>query len=166
MSFNKYTIRDPEKRFWSKVNKNGSIPQHCPELGNCWEWTGVKFHSSGYGQFSYKLKTVSSHRYSWYLAYGEIPEGLFVLHKCDNKICCNPNHLFLGTQKDNSDDKVSKQRHTKGNNHGMSKLTENQVFEIRRLWNTGKYYQREIGEMFDVSQTAISNILLRKTWKG
>ena len=76
------------KRFWEKVNKQGSIQAHCPELGNCWEWTGAK-DEIGYGMmFTIKgVKSRRAHRISWAINVGPIPENLLVLHKCDNPPC-------------------------------------------------------------------------------
>lgn len=96
------------KLFWSRVNKKGPIPKHCPELGRGWEWLAGSTND-GYGLFGSKPK-VSSHRYSWELANGQIPDGLFVLHKCDNPRCVNPSHLFLGTHGDNMNDLKEKNR--------------------------------------------------------
>jgi hypothetical protein len=89
-------------RFWNKVN--------IPSLSDCWEWQGSK-NKHGYGHFKYKRKTHRAHRISWTLIKGEIPEGMCVLHRCDNRLCVNPFHLFLGTNQDNMDDKMKKNRH-------------------------------------------------------
>jgi len=89
-------------RFWSKVS--------CAENG-CWEWQWSVFKQTGYGQFALDSKTpVNAHRMSWELVNGTIPTGLHVLHKCDNRKCVNPEHLFLGTDKDNMLDKKQKGR--------------------------------------------------------
>lgn len=98
-------------RFWSNVDKNGPVQSHCPEIGNCWKWRNV---NKWYGHFSpEKGKRLYAHRFSWELHNGPIPSGLCVLHKCDNPECVRPDHLFLGTHKDNADDKYAKGR---GNN--------------------------------------------------
>lgn len=88
-------------RFWIKVRKTRT----------CWLWRRAK-SAHGYGQFHYFMghKQIAAHRVSWLLAYGEIPEGMCVLHDCDNPVCVNPNHLFLGTQKDNIHDMQYKGR--------------------------------------------------------
>ncbi len=96
------------QRFWSKVEM---IPFH-----SCWEWTGDmnKAHGKNYGRFNMK----KAHRISYELTYGKIPDGLFVLHKCDNPPCVRPEHLFLGTHLDNMRDKVLKGRdHNKSKTH-------------------------------------------------
>lgn len=95
-------------RFWSKVNKDGSIPAHCPELGQCWEWIGF-IGTNGYGRLG-RGKENAVHRISYELQNGKIANNLWVLHKCDNSKCVNPNHLFLGTVQDNVDDMFRKGR--------------------------------------------------------
>ena len=92
-------------RFWSKVNKDGSIPSHRPDLGQCWEWTASLVH--GYGQISIggrSFNPARANRVAWVIANGEIPEGLGICHACDNRKCVRPSHLFPGTQQDNMKD--------------------------------------------------------------
>lgn len=84
--------------FWKKVKKTRT----------CWEWTAKKVY--GYGYLGLNGKSIRAHRFSWELANGKIPPELFVLHKCDNRKCVKPSHLFLGTQKDNIQDAISKNR--------------------------------------------------------
>tara|TARA_R110000868_G_scaffold319497_2_gene580477 strand:+ start:2884 stop:3231 length:348 start_codon:yes stop_codon:yes gene_type:complete len=106
------------KRFWNKVDKS-------PGLGNgeCWEWISCK--TKGYGMFRLNEKTEQAHRLSYYINNGDIPKGLQVHHACDNRMCVNPNHLWTGTKKDNSDDKVKKGRQAKGESLPQSKLKKN-----------------------------------------
>lgn len=88
-------------RFWDRVDKSGE----------CWLWFG-KIEWDGYGRVKYKGKSYRAHRVAWELVNGEIEDGLLVLHRCDNPLCCNPSHLFLGTQQDNMTDKKQKGRAT------------------------------------------------------
>lgn len=97
-----------EQFFWSRVNKNGPIPEHRPELGPCWLWTGGA--TRGYGCVPVEGKHQRSNRVSWVMANGPIPDGLYVCHHCDVTLCVRPSHLFLGTMADNVADMVSKGR--------------------------------------------------------
>lgn len=107
-------------RFWDHV----SLPD------GCWVWKASTF-DTGYGQFKFGERTVRTHRFLWEQVYGPIPDGLDVLHHCDNPPCVRLDHLFLGTDQDNSDDKVAKRRHGFGERHPRAKLTDAQVAEIR-----------------------------------
>lgn len=142
------------ERFWEKVDKSGG----------CWLWT-AGIYKDGYGQFQYKLKMVAAHRYSWELHFGEIPEGLQVLHKCDTRNCIRPEHLFLGTNQDNVDDKVSKgrQHKPKGVLHGRSKLDDNKVRCIRRYYPM--FTQRDLAKFFNVYESTINKVVHYITWK-
>jgi hypothetical protein len=102
----KYTVAE---RFWKKVNKDGPIPAHCPELGNCWVWTGSVTQNFGYGQLAVNNRPVRAHRLAWFLETGEQPTE-HVLHKCDNPPCIRFTHLFQGTPADNARDCLAKDR--------------------------------------------------------
>lgn len=147
-------------RFWAKVDKLGPIHPIC---GRCWEWTASTIN--GYGRFGVNYSLIFAHRYSWEIHNGKIPDGLHVLHFCDNPLCVNPKHLFVGTQQDNVNNCIGKERQTRGEAHGMSKLTTEDVLEIRRLGKTTKLSQRKLAIMFDVDQATIGRIILRKLWK-
>jgi hypothetical protein len=149
-------------RFWCRVDKRG------PD--ECWPWLGCK-HKSGYGRISaggYGGRMLDTHRVSWELHNGPIPEGegyhgTCVLHRCDNRPCCNPNHLFLGTNDDNMADMVAKGRaHSlRGEANGNSKLTAAQVAEIRSA--TGA--QSRIAARFGISQALVSKIRRGENWQ-
>jgi endogenous inhibitor of DNA gyrase (YacG/DUF329 family) len=118
-------------RFWRYVDKNGPIPAQRPDLGPCWVWTGSTA-GGGYGQFSVGGRTahrfIPAHRYCWELHNGPIPAGLWGLHKCDNPPCVRPEHLFIGTCKDNVDDMIRKGRQrnkgTRKKSHANTQLAE------------------------------------------
>lgn len=134
----------------------------------CWGWSGCAPKNPGYGQFRFGMKRERAHRASWKIHFGEIPTGKHVLHKCDNRICSRPDHLFLGTHKDNIQDMLNKDRHPTMGKHGeanhQSKLDISAVKRIKELLTTG-ITQNEIAKMFDVKAMAISNIKNDKTWR-
>ena len=148
-------IQPIEERFWEKVDIKG------PE--DCWEWTSSK-DKDGYGDFRNNRKERKVHRFSWFLHYGEIPEGLLVCHHCDNPSCVNPTHLFMGTQKDNIQDALAKGRlkspGLKGEAHGRAKLTEEQVLSIR----TSGRSEADLARKYNVDRKAIWNIKNHITW--
>ncbi len=101
---------------------------------SCWNWWRKTVSKQGYGRINVNGKSLSAHRLAWELTYGKIPIGLLVLHKCDNVKCINPNHLFIGTDQTNQQDKVNKQRQARGQTHGNSKLTDEQRISIKRRY--------------------------------
>ena len=105
-----------EAKFWARVNKDGPVPEHMPHLGPCWVWTGAKHRKTGYGLIS-GAGPRSAHRMAYALQIGAIPDGLFVCHHCDNKLCTRGTHLFAGTAADNAADKIRKKRHCFGKTH-------------------------------------------------
>lgn len=136
-------------------------------LNDCWKWTG-SLRCNGYGQVSINNKMYLSHRVSFELFVGPIPDNLHVLHHCDNRACVNPSHLFLGTNYDNIQDRESKGRgkvpKLKGEDHAMHKLLEQDVYNIRSLCDEGKYTQTEIAKMFGIGCPQVSAIKHRKSW--
>jgi len=155
---------NPVTRFWETVNKNGSIPEHCPELGNCWEWTGSCFVCGGYGSFHIGNGSIRAHRFSWELNNDKIQNGLWVLHKCDNPKCVNPTHLFLGTPKENTRDMINKNRSARGEKGGMHKITNEQAEYIRERYAQGGITQLELGRQMGIDQAQISRIVNRKSF--
>ena len=137
-------------------------------MSDCIEWKGARF-KDGYGMMHHDGKTLRAHRYSYCLANGctmESIKGLFVCHRCDNRICINPKHLFLGTAKDNRDDMVAKgrERHASGEHHGLSKLTLSDVRAIKRALAMG-YKKAELARIYQVTQPAIKRIEDGTAWK-
>lgn len=138
------------------------------EKTGCWIWTGM-INMFGYGIIKYKSlppKMKTAHRASYFLHHGEFDFKLNVLHKCDLPVCVNPDHLFLGTHQDNMDDRQRKGRTVtqrfKGSECGASKLNEAQVIQIRSM--AGQKRQRQIADMFNITQSSVHHILVRKTW--
>lgn len=152
-------------RFWEKVNKNGPIPRHQPELGHCWEWKACV--TGSYGRFSIgthkKQKHFPAHRISWVIKFGEIPRGFLVLHKCDYRLCVNPSHLFLGDTADNSKDMARKGRAVHGRLHHNAKINEQVALEIHRLIVSDVPIM-EIAEKFSIDRVSVDNIKFGKTW--
>ena len=154
----------PEERFWEKVNKLG--PLHDVLQSRCWLWTGCTNGPGKYGFLLANKEYIFTHRFSYELHIGPIPEGLCVCHRCDNKACVNPDHLFTGTVQDNTDDKVSKNRQLKGEDICQHVLTEPEVREIRRLYRRGSRLLglASLGRRFGVCMQTISHIVNRTTW--
>lgn len=138
-------------RFWSRVDKSG----------DCWEWQGHT-GSAGHGQVKRDGNLLYVHRLSYELAFGTIPDGLCVCHRCDNPRCVNPEHFFLGTRADNMRDMWLKGRQRPVTK--VAKVTPTVVREIRRIYAAGGVSQATLAERFGVSQMAISNIVTRTSW--
>jgi len=140
-------------RFWTHVHRTDG----------CWLWTAAT-NSDGYGLWHIAGKTVQAHRASYAYTKGPIPKGLHVLHSCDNPTCVNPAHLSLGTNQTNVDDSVSKGRNCRGTRNGNSKLTEDQVRQIRARYAAGESYP-DLGIAFGVTSVLIGQIVRNKIWK-
>ncbi len=152
---------DDVERFWSKVAFTANPDK-------CWEWT-ASLNSVGYGQMWFggsRGRKLKAHRVAYELTYGEISSGMFVCHRCDNRKCVNPTHLFLGTPKDNTTDMIQKGRQirTYGESH-FHKLTEDQVRSIRERYAAGGIYMKELALEMGVGDTAIFDVIHRTSWK-
>lgn len=138
-------------RFWSRVSKSDG--------SGCWLWTGGR-NGNGYGVFC----RTGSHRFSWELANGLIPEGFIVCHRCDTPLCVNPSHLFLGTTADNVRDRDEKRRRhenrIKGERHPGSKLSEEVVRCIRLSGDSNA----ALGRRFGVNASTVSRVRHRVFW--
>lgn len=145
-----------EQRFWEKVDKSGG-----PEA--CWLWIGAD-NGKGYGHFTDDAgQQWLPHRYSYVRCHGPIPDGLFVCHHCDVRRCVNPAHLFLGTNTDNMQDASQKGRTRRGERHSSSKLTNEQVYEIRAF--QGKVSGTDVADRYGVEAMTIYRIWWRHRWQ-
>lgn len=156
------------ERFWKYVDRSGE----------CWTWRGsVNGKRGGYGKFQAAGKTLAAHRVAFAIFYGD-PGELDVLHQCDNPPCCNPSHLFLGTHQDNMADRNTKGRQARGDRSGSrlhpethrkehkaphigrcTKLTGDQVIEIRALYDAGGITQQQIATRYGVVQQTVGHII-------
>ena len=154
-----------EERFWKQVRPR--------EPDECWEWEG-SVNGNGYAQITHLREGHRAHRVSWELHHGAIPRagtsyhGICVLHRCDNRRCVNPAHLFLGSQADNMADAARKGRvrnnGAKGAEHPRARLTDEDVRQIRRLLSDG-VSKAAIARLFGVDRSTVSLIARRKTWR-
>lgn len=165
-SVNKVIIYDINQiigRFNKKItiNKNG-----------CYEWTGAT-QSNGYGRFNLFGKSFYAHRFSALIKYGHIPANADVCHACDIRNCVNPEHLFIGTRRDNVMDCINKNRHSHGISHsiktsgemaGSSKLKNEDVINIRHLKNKG-IKTKTISQLFNISTDNVRRIVRNDTWR-
>lgn len=165
----------PEERFWAKVNKGGPTPDRnvYGDIGQCWVWTSGK-DLRGYGCFNKAPgEATRAHRYSWAITVGPVPDGLSVLHRCDERACVRPDHLFLGDQGDNMRDMAAKgrqwvqlnpERHFRGEQHPNAALTETSVIEARRRHAAGESFGA-IARNLGVNRSSVARAVLRKSWK-
>ena len=162
---------DIETRFWAKVDRRGD--------DECWPWHGAAC-GNGYGQIRWRGRTWKAPRVIVTLTRGEIPDGLWVCHRCDNPPCVNPAHLFLGTPSENTMDMAMKgRRHPNqakppamfriyppiGEDNVKAKLVAEDVTAIRRLYATGALSQQAIADSYGVHQTQVSRIVRGAHWK-
>ncbi len=165
-------------QFWDKVEVSTSE--------ECWNWTGCRLNKKWYGIVNWRSVSripMTSHRIAWQLERGKIPDGMHVLHKCDNCLCCNPGHMFLGTHLDNVKDRVVKGRTASGDrngartkpernpfvrNHGSglrgedvhnAKLSNKQVLRLRAMYSSGRYTRSCLARKFGISITHACRIV-------
>ena len=157
---------DFAQKFWNRVDKTGPI---YADLGHCCLWTGAHNGNNAYGQLTIAGQRALAHRVAWELTHGPIPKGrgyhgTCVLHRCDNPPCCNPEHLQLGSNRDNVRDMLAKSRNARGERMGSARLTAAVVLEIRGKFASGTR-QVDLVREYGVGPPAVHNIVHRKTWR-
>lgn len=145
-----------ENKFWSFVDKK--------DTNNCWEWKGI-LYKQGYGRFyHHSTSERKAHRISFIIHFGEILKEVVICHRCNNRKCVNPNHLYSGTHMDNMKD-LQNSNILKGENNPASKLTEDIILKIRNEYKSKKISMYSMANKYDVSQTLISKIICGYVWK-
>lgn len=174
-------------RFMTKVHRR--------TLNECWPWKAGT-NLNGYGQMRVGFKKIGAHRLSWEIHNGSIPHGMHVLHCCDNRLCVNPSHLFLGTHADNMRDRVAKNRSARGERHGRythpertargnshgrkvspektargeahgrAQLKQTDILDIRSRYFAGNITQQSLADEYGVDRTTIGRIVTNKTWRN
>jgi len=157
-----------QSRFENKIEKVDTVQEID---GLCWEWTCMT-HDYGYGRFSIDGKWFLAHRISWRLYEGNIPDEKYVLHKCHNEKCVNPDHLYIGTQKDNVEDAVNqgnfedrKNGDVSGEINGQSKLSADDVRQIRRKYEETEKTYYDLSNEYGISFGCVGKIVRRERWE-
>lgn len=153
-----HTRKKLAERFWKRVDLWFDITDE-----DCWNWTAGQ-DGRGYGCLSVRNKGKKATHVAFYLFHGRWPKGL-LLHSCDNPLCINTSHLREGDDKDNTQDRVERERTAKGETSGLSKLTNEQVLLIKDKLNNTTLKHFEIAELFSVTRSTISSIYRGRTWK-
>lgn len=150
--------RSDRARFWAKVWRRRS---------GCWRWKAFKL-GNGYGRFNrIEGQPLYAHRVAWVLSNKkdlESTDTLLVCHSCDVRDCCNPEHLWRGSSKNNSEDMVAKRRGSFGERRPGAKLTDKGAREVIRLYATGRHMQKDLANAFGVSRATVCKLVNRKTW--
>jgi hypothetical protein len=161
---NKCRSTDHVQSFWNRVDKNGPIPAHLPDLGPCWNWTGgLTSGKFKYGVLNVAGKSTLAHRFAYELEHGQIPEGKSVLHSCDNCRCVR--HLFLGTRIENNLDRDRKRRQAHGERNSHAKLTAAEIDTLRWTYKIGGVSQATLGRWYGIKSSAVSMIVNNKNWR-
>jgi len=158
------TAKDIE-RFWSKVDQSGGTD-------SCWPYMGSRTIQgpNGYGAFAFRVtrgvwRNIVGSRFAWRVTNGPIPPGICVLHRCDNRPCCNPSHLFLGTKQDNMDDMKSKGRQRRGETTRTAKLTAGSVMEIRCRFASGATCVPDLAREYGTTDRSMQDVVYGRSWR-
>jgi len=147
---------DPQKRLWPHIKQSG--------VNQCWEWKRAKT-KAGYGLLTINYKNYYAHRLAWELSNNrKVPSGMFVCHTCDNPACCNPSHLFIGTQEDNLQDAKEKRRMPHGEGHHSANLTGEDIRAIRNFAYGSELTRQQIADRFGIARTTVNDIIHGRTW--
>lgn len=146
-------IEYAKRRFWKNVDVKGA--------DDCWPWTGLR-KKEGYGRFSYKGKPLGANRVVFFFTHGEWP--VFACHSCDNPPCCNPAHIYNGTQAENMRDAAIRGRMPCGLRHHNAKLTEDTVRTLRAEYAAGGISTAKLGRKYGVTQSNIVRVIHREVW--
>jgi len=168
----KYYESNPRKSFWKNATPSEKLDRYKQlfedsviKSEGCWGWKNYS-NISGSGRIGVRGNFLSAYRASWLIYRGEIPKGLLVLHKCHNRVCSNPDHLYLGTHKDNTQDMLRAGRGNRSRKKAKSaKLDREKALEIKKLLKDRSLSQYEIAKRFTVSRSTILDILRGKSWK-
>lgn len=150
---------DERKRHIEKCYEKNIIRKE-----GCWDWKKKSNRSNPYIEAKRGGSKIPIHRFSWIKMNGSIPDGMCVLHICDNPRCSRPEHLFLGSNDDNIRDMIKKGRNAKGSKHGCAKLNEEKVIEIKKLLSIGVTCSR-IAKEYEMSSSTIKRIKNGKLWR-
>lgn len=149
-----WTDEQRRQAFWARFGWGG--------VDECWPWLGYVEKQTGYGKFSFDGKLNSAHRFAYMQAFGKIPTGLLVCHKCDNRKCQNPNHLFAGTYTDNNRDMFQKGRGSPP--PPRPNITEAQVLQIRAMWKPYEISVRAISKKLNLPYKSVENAVSPSNW--
>ena len=152
------TEEERQEAFWTRVAIGG--------LDECWNWKGYQEKETGYGKVFYDGRLNGAHRYAYISSRGPIPDGMLVCHRCDNRLCQNPTHLFVGTYTDNNRDMISKGRFRWVKPTGRARITEDDVRKIRSMWVFRKVTAKHISEKLKLPFRSVQHALEKGYWEN
>lgn len=161
---NRVVVETPNVRIMSTPHWEERFRAKIKQDSGCHEWTGAQ-DRNGYGLTTINDKTFRALRLLYALEFGGIGDEMCVCHRCDNRICMNPDHLFLGTNQENTQDKVVKGRQSQGERHSRNGLKNGVVAEIIRRYEAGGVRQIDLAAEYGVTQAQVSHMVLGKSWK-